>query len=456
LVVGGGIAGAAAAARAAELGASVAVVEKDRRLGGSGALSAGILWTAPDYSTLRRVCPSGDPELGRVLVEGFEAAVDGVRAEGVEVSERWEGQMGFGIAHRIDIHGLLDAWRGRIEAAGRIAFGTAARELLVERGAVRGARLEGADGVESVEAGATLLATGGFQGDAGLVRSLIGAGAERMPVRSNPHSTGDGLRMGLAADAAPSGALDSFYGHLMPSPLDELRPAQYLPLTQYHSRACVLVNRFGRRFSDESRGDEVSNQATLRQRSGRAVLLCDERVRTTHAVGAPYPHGQVVDRFAAAREAGARFSTAETIDELVREVEGWGVNGPALRETLARYESAAGGAPVELDAPLPQRPEPLREPPFCALEVQPSITFTFGGLRGDSEGRVLDRSGEPIRGLYAAGADVGGLQETGYVGGLVLGLVFGPRAADAALGAHRPARAWRRPARSSTEVGSGG
>jgi succinate dehydrogenase/fumarate reductase flavoprotein subunit len=457
LVVGGGVAGAAAAARAAELGASVAVVEKDRRLGGSGALSAGILWTAPDYPTLRRVCPSGAPELGSVLVEGFEAAVERVRAEGVEVSERWEGQMGFGIAHRIDIHRLLDAWRERIEsAAGRIAFGTAARELIVERGAVRGARLEGADGVESVEAGATLLATGGFQGDAEMVRSLIGAGAERMPVRSNPHSTGDGLRMGLAAGGAPSGALDSFYGHLMPSPLDELRPEQYLPLTQYHSRACVLVNRFGRRFIDESRGDEVSNQATLRQRGGRAVLLCDELVRSTHAVGAPYPHGQVVDRFAAAREAGARFAAAETIDELVREVEGWGVNGPALRQTLARWEAAAGGAPVELDAPLPHRPAPLREPPFCALEVQPSITFTFGGLRGDSKGHVLDRSGEPIRGLYAAGADVGGLQETGYVGGLVLGLVFGPRAADAALREHGPMAAGRGRAGCSTEVGSGG
>ena len=41
-------------------------------------------------------------------------------------------------------------------------------------------------------------------------------------------------------------------------------------------------------------------------------------------------------------------------------------------------------------------------------------------------------------GLFVAGADLGGVQETGYVGGLALGLVFGPRAADAALGATQP------------------
>ena len=97
LVIGGGVAGSAAAAHAAALGARVRVVEKDDHLGGSGALSAGILWTAPDRETLRRVCPRGDEELGMVLVDGFDGAVERVRAEGVEVSERclsepWKGQ----------------------------------------------------------------------------------------------------------------------------------------------------------------------------------------------------------------------------------------------------------------------------------------------------------------------------------------------------------------------------
>ena len=83
--------------------------------------------------------------------------------------------------------------------------------------------------------------------------------------------------------------------------------------------------------------------------------------------------------------------------------------------------------------PRTSRPEALTEPPFYALEVQPSITFPFGGLAVDADGRVLDRDGAPVPGLFAAGADAGGLQDGRYVGGLVLGAVFGPRAAETIL-----------------------
>jgi succinate dehydrogenase/fumarate reductase flavoprotein subunit len=412
--VGGGVAGMAAAAHAAARGARVCVVEKTDSVGGSGALSAGIVWTAPDEDTFRRVCPDGDPELGRILVEGFDRAVEAVRDGGVFVSERWTGQMGFGVAHRVDIGALLERWRETLVAAGgRISFGAAARELLLDAdGTVRGARVNETE----VAAGAVLLATGGFQGDAGLVRAAIGPGAEHMLLRSHPGATGDGLRMARDAGAANArGPGDGFYGHLVPSPLSRFGADDFLPLTQYHSRQGVLVNRDGLRFAEEWRGDEVSNQSALRQPGSRAVLLFDERVRSDHAVAAPYPHGQVVDRLALAEEAAARVAHAPTLKRLIASVASFGVDAGGLAATLAA------------------RPDPLREPPFHALEVQPSITFTYGGVRADADGHVLDARGRRLPGLFAAGADVGGLQGPGYVGGLVLGLVFGPRAAEAAL-----------------------
>jgi predicted oxidoreductase len=61
-------------------------------------------------------------------------------------------------------------------------------------------------------------------------------------------------------------------------------------------------------------------------------------------------------------------------------------------------------------------------------------------LRVDPDGRVLDRDGSPVPGLFAAGADAGGLQDVRYVGGLALGLVFGPRAARTAIGEGSAAR----------------
>jgi succinate dehydrogenase/fumarate reductase flavoprotein subunit len=409
LVAGGGMAGMAAAARAIELGLEVVVAEKGDDVGGSAALSAGIVWTAPDVETARRVAPDGDPALQRALVDGFDAAVERVRGTGIVVSERWTGQMGFGVAHHVDIAALLARWRAMLGEA--LLTHTAVRELVVDaEDAVRGAVLT--TDVE-IAARAVLLATGGFQGDRELVSRLIGPCAERMPVRSNAGSVGDGLRLGQAAGASLSGALDSFYGHLIPDRLERFEPADFLPLTQYHSAHSILVNLRGRRFTDESLGDETSNQAVLREPESRAVLICDERVRCEHAVGPPYPHGQEIDRFAAAAKAGGRLATAATIAELLRRVGEWGVDVVELERTL---DGAA---------------DALREPPFHALGVAPCITFTFGGLRTDPDGRVLDRDGRWVRNLYAAGADAGGLQGPGYVGGLALGLVFGPRVAEA-------------------------
>jgi predicted oxidoreductase len=74
----------------------------------------------------------------------------------------------------------------------------------------------------------------------------------------------------------------------------------------------------------------------------------------------------------------------------------------------------------------------LREPPFAAVRVAPGITQTIGGLRIDAQARVLDESGRPIEGLYACGADAGGLSTGGYASGLAAALVFGRIAAETA------------------------
>ena len=58
--------------------------------------------------------------------------------------------------------------------------------------------------------------------------------------------------------------------------------------------------------------------------------------------------------------------------------------------------------------------------------MRPAVTFTLGGIDVDPEFHVLCRDGQPIGGLFAAGADAGGTYQGGYMGGLVLGLVQGP------------------------------
>ena len=64
--------------------------------------------------------------------------------------------------------------------------------------------------------------------------------------------------------------------------------------------------------------------------------------------------------------------------------------------------------------------------------VQPSITFTFGGVRTNANGEALDHDGRPVPGLYAAGADIGGLSNYGYAGGLAPGYITGRWAGNSA------------------------
>jgi tricarballylate dehydrogenase len=65
--------------------------------------------------------------------------------------------------------------------------------------------------------------------------------------------------------------------------------------------------------------------------------------------------------------------------------------------------------------------------PFEAYAVTCGITFSFGGLKIDTHGQVINSDGERIPGLFAAGELVGGIFWFNYPGGsgLTNGAVFG-------------------------------
>ena len=73
--------------------------------------------------------------------------------------------------------------------------------------------------------------------------------------------------------------------------------------------------------------------------------------------------------------------------------------------------------------------------PFKAFPVTGGITFTYGGLKVDKNGSVLDTKDVPINGLYACGELVGGVFFNGYPGGsgLTSGAVFGRMAGYGSL-----------------------
>jgi succinate dehydrogenase/fumarate reductase flavoprotein subunit len=439
LVLGGGMAGCVAAARATRDGATVVLVEKAPAIGGT-AQYAGFVWTAPTVEVMREVNPDADPELSALLVEGWAPALDWVRSLGVDVGEPVT-VVGFGRGCPTDMAGLLMRCAAIVrEAEGcELVLGAQTERLLVEGGAVCGAEVVSADGARRViRANETLLATGGFGGDPDLRGRHIHPQARDMPLRANRHSVGDGLRLGRAAGAAFGFEEAGFYGHVIPSRIAYDDPLEFVDLTFYHSEHGVLLNLAGTRFCDETIGDHVTPLSLIEQPEARALLVYDERVREEWML-APYVEGvEPIDKFQLAYRRGARCAVADDIDEFAELPDEWGYPGAQVLASLRAFNRQC-----EAGEPAPPRVKdatPLVTPPYYVIEVVPAITFTFGGLRIDADARVLDEHGNAISGLLAAGADSGGVFHRGYAGGIANALVFGLRAASTALGTRSPGR----------------
>lgn len=167
LVSGGGMAGLCAALAATERGARVLLIEKGNRFGGSMYLSNGIVWTFASTADVRRWISDGDAALQDLLVSHLGDGLDWLQAQGVALeAERVYLQCGRGRAASGQqmTQALVDALRQR---GGQLLPGTALQQLSMQDGTVTGALAFGPDGPVPIEAHAVVLATGGFQGNAG-------------------------------------------------------------------------------------------------------------------------------------------------------------------------------------------------------------------------------------------------------------------------------------------------
>ena len=73
--------------------------------------------------------------------------------------------------------------------------------------------------------------------------------------------------------------------------------------------------------------------------------------------------------------------------------------------------------------------------PYYAVIEKPSVHHTMGGVQINTEAQVLNESGEPIEGLFAAGEVTGGVHAGNRLGGnaiadcMVFGRIAGANAA---------------------------
>ena len=346
MVAGAGMAGLVAAAEARRLGAAPVVHEKLERPGGSMSLSSGVVWRHRELERFRAECSGGDPVLQRLLFERLDEDLRWLESLGAPVQQRDTGNdLTTGV--RFDTEGLTAALT---EAAGDVRL---------------------ASPLSEPDASApTVLATGGFAASRDLLREHVTPEADHVLLRAARGSTGDGLRMGLAAGASTS-ALDDVYARAMPAPPARVTPPQFVALAQLYARHAEVVNVRGERFETATWSEIDTAQWMVRQPRARAWF-------------------RVTDDGLAQRVRERR------VGEMVE-------------------AAAAAGAPVS------------RGDGDVTVEVVAGVTTTLGGLAIDASARAADR-------VFACGADAGGLATGGYASGLAGALVFGRIAARAALG----------------------
>ena len=431
VVAGGGLAGLAAALRATELGARITLLEKGESPGGSFLYSSGYIWSYKDMPTYSREAPRGNATLQRLILERLGQGLGWLEESGGALFSRETGNpLTFGA--RFDPEQTVANLVARIRASGgEILTGKAFEALLANHeGRITGASTSSPAGREQYWADAAILATGGFAANPDLVGRHIIGGPGRMLVRAHPRSTGDGFLAALQKGALVSAGLDEFYGRNLPAPPAEFSPERFVEVSQLYGRHAVAINARGERYADEGAdwSETALTRATARQPGPYAWYILDAagleaRVRERTAE-------KMVE---VAGDAGGVVLRAASLLELADELSELGVPRDVFLHTIEDY-NAAVAAGAEMSPPRTSPTRPLRVPPFVAVKVAPSITHTVGGLAVDEGCRVLRREdGRPIRGLYAAGVEVGGVSAGGYTSGLASALVFGRTAAESAI-----------------------
>ncbi len=474
IVVGGGNAALCAALSARQEGAKVLLLERSpiEERGGNSAYTDGLMRVvyegeddirtlAPDltdeecantdfgsyteenfFDDMFRITQfRTDGDLCEILVRQSRDTLRWMKGQGVRFMPSY-GRQAFRVEGRFKFWGgatiavaeggpgLVDALYRAAETTGiAIAYDAWVQDLVHDDSGVTGvlAKIEGV--TRRLDAGAVILACGGFEANAAWRARYLGPGWDLAKVRGTKYNTGDGLTMALRIGAQPYGHWSGCHATAWERYASEFGDPALTPQYQRHSYPFgIVVNCEGSRFIDE--GADFRNYTYAKY--GHMVLHQPAQVawqvfdsKTKHLLRDEY------------RTRHVSKVTANSLEELAEQL--GEVNRDQFLKTVREFNQAVdrdvpfnpnikdGRKAVGLAVPRSNWANPIEAPPFEAYAVTCGVTFTFGGLRITTEGQVLDTGHRPIRGLFAAGEMVGGIFYFNYPGasGLTSGAVFG-------------------------------
>jgi tricarballylate dehydrogenase len=281
---------------------------------------------------------------------------------------------------------------------------------------------------------AVILASGGFQGNAAMMRTYFGPGAENLKLISpgTCFDTGDGIRMAMDQGASASGDWNGM--HIEPVDPRSQNSAPVVLVYPYG----IVVDQDGRRFLDEGGGlvhetwEFFARDIHFARKNSIAYAILDSRLFD-------------IEGYQRAIRSEVPPYQAETLEGLAAQI---GIPGRNLRETVDAFNAAATGdvtrfdaarcdglkAADTLDPPKSNWARAITKPPYLAYPLVGAIAYTFGGLATNEKAEVLSERG-PMPGLYAAGEITGHFYGTApnavsVLRALIFGKIAGREAVD--------------------------
>ncbi|WP_019228461.1 FAD-dependent oxidoreductase [Sedimentibacter sp. B4] len=472
VVVGGGTAGATAAAQAKELGAKVVLIEKSARLGGTGGLSAGPMALNTDaqlalglkadtkayydhYDELMHWSIKGS--LFSQLLNKSADTFDWLNANGVKLipDTGWfaetHGKTSLTCYTALPYMGLevRSYFEDLVSEVDNVLLETTATSLIKDAGGkVTGVKAEKYDGTKiTVNAKAVIMATGGFGGNEEMMQEKLGAVYNLLGVRQND---GSGLNMMIDAGAKEYNA-SAICTHAIGIPKEVTGFNGFdrtIPYSLVTSAALLQVNDNGERFMNEEVQDTDMTRGSVMhaaQGSYYYVVLSQKQVNAikekgTSAVGQQYDPMAFSFQYISAGKDVPMTNIQAVLDAAVKEdlaykgatleelAQNAGMDPEILKMNVKKYDESCNAGKDEIFGKTVSELNALGEGPYYAVKGTTVAYCTVGGVETAMNLQVMNEDGQLIDGLYAAGVEsIGNIMDgKGYtnVSGIALSWGF--------------------------------
>jgi fumarate reductase flavoprotein subunit len=440
-IIGGGCAGMAAAATAAERGVRVTAFEKSPQLamGGNGPFAVEsrmqrhkrMTYTVEDAFQfyMQHTHYSADAKLVRAYLGKSASTIDWFESLGVkflDVVAYYPGAQCVWHYKDPESPRITDALAARARERGAsIYLETPAKEILKEKGRITGLVAEDKSGEAiRVKAGAVIIGTGGFGENNEWVKKYsnheLGKNLFLMQ-RDSPLLVGDGIKMAWEAGAGESRMFVNTYRGL-PHPHGGAGGTG-MGLGVFR-QPILMVNLLGERFVNEEvvfNGALAGNAVDV-QKNRCAFMILDEDNNQYYEENdfdwclAYMPETRSSNIAAVIKKAQdegyEHLFMADSLEELCAQT---GINREGLLKTIGEYNQACDTGRDELFFKKAKYLKPVRRPRFYAARFFLNGYGGLGGVKINDKTEVLTKDFDVIPGLYTAGNDANTLCGTTYV-----------------------------------------